>query len=98
MFNKKFWEKLLTYFPWYDMDRIENEKSNNSSIAACVFVTAVTFLPSRYLAKIRAIFTEPSRYLAAIGATHTDTQTDGRDFIIRPSRWAHVPWYTYQVS
>jgi hypothetical protein len=35
---------------WYDADRIENDASNNSSIAACVFVAAVTFLPSRCLA------------------------------------------------
>jgi uncharacterized membrane protein YozB (DUF420 family) len=33
------------------MDRIENNTSNNSSIVACVFVAAVTFLPSRCLAR-----------------------------------------------
>jgi hypothetical protein len=34
--------------------------SNNSSIVACVFVTAVTFLPSRCLATIRGFYrTEP---------------------------------------
>jgi hypothetical protein len=49
--NKKFWEELIAYFPWYDTDHIENE-SNNSSIVAYVFVTAVTFLPSRCLATI----------------------------------------------
>jgi hypothetical protein len=26
------------------------------------------------------------------------TETDGRDILIRPLRWAQVPWYTYQVS
>jgi hypothetical protein len=50
--NQKFWEELIAYFPWYDMDCIENDVSNNSSIVACVFVTAVTFLPSRCLVKI----------------------------------------------
>jgi hypothetical protein len=42
----------------------------------CVFVTPVTFLPSRCLATLGAIFTEPSRYLATIGGntyTHTDS-------------------------
>jgi hypothetical protein len=48
--NKKFWEELIAYFPWYDTGYIENDASNNSSIVACVFVTAVTFLPSRCLA------------------------------------------------
>jgi hypothetical protein len=50
--NKKFWEELIVYFPWYDTDHIENDVSNNSSIVACVFVTMVTFLPSRCLAMI----------------------------------------------
>jgi hypothetical protein len=43
--HKKFWEELIAYFPWYDSGRIENDASNNSSIIACVFVTAITFLP-----------------------------------------------------
>jgi hypothetical protein len=40
---------------------IENDTSNNSSIVACVFVTAVRFLPSRCLATIGFFFyrTEP---------------------------------------
>jgi hypothetical protein len=49
--NKNVWEELIAYFPWYDANRIENV-SNNSSIVACVFVTAETFLPSRCLATI----------------------------------------------
>jgi hypothetical protein len=44
--NKKFWEELIA------TGRIENV-SNNYSIVACVFVTAVTFLPSRCLETIR---------------------------------------------
>jgi hypothetical protein len=56
--NKKFWEELTAYFPWYDTGHIENDASNNSSIVPCVFVTAVTFLPSRCLATI-GIFIEP---------------------------------------
>jgi hypothetical protein len=35
-----------------DTGHIENDASNNSSIFACVFVTAVTFLPSCSLATI----------------------------------------------
>jgi hypothetical protein len=41
--SKKIWEKLIAYVPWDDMDRIENDKSNNSSIVAYIFVAAVTF-------------------------------------------------------
>jgi hypothetical protein len=89
--NKKFWEELIAYFPWYDTGHIENDASNNSSIVACVFVTAVTFLPSRRLAtiggflpssclaKIRVLL--PSRCLATIGG---DTQT---------ARWSHKPTF-----
>jgi hypothetical protein len=40
--NKKFWEELIAYFPLYDMERIENDVSNNC-IVACVFVAAVPF-------------------------------------------------------
>jgi hypothetical protein len=50
--NKKFWEELIAYISSYDTGRIENDVSNNSYIVACVFVTAVTFLPSRCLATI----------------------------------------------
>jgi hypothetical protein len=50
--DKKFWEILIAYFPWYNTDRIENNGSNNSSIVACVFVTAFKFLKSRCLATI----------------------------------------------
>jgi hypothetical protein len=78
--NKEFWEELIAYFPWYDTGDFENDASNNSSIVACVFVTAVTFLPSRCLATIREIL--PSRCLATIrGYTdihsllHTHTHT-----------------------
>jgi hypothetical protein len=51
--NKKFWEELIAYFPWYDTGHIENDASKNYSIVACLFVTAATFLPSRCLATIR---------------------------------------------
>jgi hypothetical protein len=50
--NKKFWEEVITYLPRYDMDRIKNGASNNSSIFACVFVAALTYLPSRCLSTI----------------------------------------------
>jgi hypothetical protein len=51
-YNKKFWEELIAYFPWYDTGHIENDASNNSSVVACVFVTGVMFLLSRCLATI----------------------------------------------
>jgi hypothetical protein len=38
------------------MDRIENYANKTSSIVACVFVAAVTFLPSRYLATVEEIY------------------------------------------
>jgi hypothetical protein len=63
--NKKFWEELIAYFPWYDTGHIENDASNNSSIVTCVFVTAITFLPSRFLATIGGFL--PSRCLVTIG-------------------------------
>jgi hypothetical protein len=50
--NKKLWGEIIAYLPWYDMDRIENEASNNHSIVACAFVAAVTTLPSCYLPTI----------------------------------------------
>jgi hypothetical protein len=82
--NKKFWEQPIVYFPWYDTGHTENEASNNSSIVVCVFVTAVTFLPSRCLATIRGLLSRclaaireylPSRCLATKGDTQTHTQT-----------------------
>jgi hypothetical protein len=57
-----------------------NDASYNSSIVTCVFVTAVTFLPSRCLATIRGFL--PSRCLATIRRdTHTHTHTQQRDLI-----------------
>jgi hypothetical protein len=55
--NKKFWEELIGYFPCYDTGQIEHDSSNNYSITVCLFVTAVTFLPSRCLATIGGFFT-----------------------------------------
>jgi hypothetical protein len=77
---KKFWEELAACFPWYDMDGIENDSSNNSSTVVCVFIAVVMFSPSRCLATI-------GRY--------TYTQPDGRDLRSTPLSCAHVPWYTY---
>lgn len=37
-------------FLGYDMDHIQNDASSNSSVAPCVFIGAVTFLPMRCLA------------------------------------------------
>jgi hypothetical protein len=71
-FNKNFWEELIAYFPWYDTGHIENGASNNSSIVACVFVTAVTFLPSRCLATIEGFL--PSLWLTTMSGIHTHRQ------------------------
>jgi hypothetical protein len=93
---KKFWEELVAYFPSYDSGRIDNDVSNNSSIATCVFVTAVTFLPSHCLATVRGYFYRTKPLPSNDRGIHT--QTDGRDVLITPLRWAQVPWYKYQVS
>jgi hypothetical protein len=55
----------LPNFLRYDMDRIENATSKDSSTVACVLVAVVIFLWNRCLETIED--------------THTDTQTDGRD-------------------
>jgi hypothetical protein len=106
--NKKFWEELIPYFPWCDTGHIENDASKNSSIVMCVCVTAVTFLPSRCLATTEEFL--PSRCLATVGTIsssrclakigqYTRRHTDWWEgLLIRPLRWAQVPWYTYQVS
>jgi hypothetical protein len=72
--NKKFWEELIAYFPWYDTGHIINDASNNSSIVACAIVSAVTFLSSRCLATIRKFLR--SRCLATIRGIHRQTHTD----------------------
>jgi hypothetical protein len=59
---KTFWEELIAYVPRYDTDRVENDVCNNDSIVACVFVTAVTFPPSRCLATIGGFL--PNRAIA----------------------------------
>jgi hypothetical protein len=96
VYNKKFWEELIAYFPWYDTDRIENDASKNSSIACVRYRGNVSTdpLPSTD----RGTFTEPSRHLATIRGyayRHTDWW---EGFLIRPLRWSQVPWYTYKVS
>jgi hypothetical protein len=50
--NKKFWEELIAYFPWYVTSHIENVASNKSPIVSCVFDTVVKFLPGCCLATI----------------------------------------------
>jgi hypothetical protein len=81
-YKQKFLEELIAYFPWYGTDHIENNASNNSYTFECVFVTAVTFLPSRCLAAIRGFL--PSRCLAKIWG-------------FLPSRWlATIKGYTYR--
>jgi hypothetical protein len=79
------------YFPWYGTDRIENYASNNSSIVASVFITAIKFLQSRcpaamggflssrYLATIRGFLT--SRCLPTKRVIHRHTHRQQRDLI-----------------
>jgi hypothetical protein len=50
--KEQFWEELIAYFHWYDIDRIENDGYHKSSTVACVFFAAVTLLQSRCLATI----------------------------------------------
>jgi hypothetical protein len=72
-------------FLWYDTDRIENNESNNSSIVMCVFVAAVTFLPSRCLTMIRGYTYR-----------HTDWWKGFMRCAIEMGSVAMI--YTYQVS
>jgi hypothetical protein len=84
-FNKEFWHQLIASSPWYYTGHIENDSSNNASIFACVFGTAVTFLPSHCLATTgefllsRCLATKGgfllSRCLATIWEGYTDTHT-----------------------
>jgi hypothetical protein len=57
------------------MDRVENDTSSDSSVAACVFVAMVMFLASRFPSDDRGILTEP--LLSNSRGLHI--QTDGRD-------------------
>jgi hypothetical protein len=99
--NKKFWEELIAYSPWYDTGHIENETSKNPSTVACVFVTSVTFLPIRCLATIEEFLPSrclatirgflPSRCLTTIGGhtqKHTHTQT---------ATWSHKPTLFFKI-
>jgi hypothetical protein len=74
------------------------DPSNNSSIVACVFVTAVTFLPNRCLATIGKFL--PSRCLATIReflpncclATIEDIQTH-----TQTATWSHKPTLFFKI-
>jgi hypothetical protein len=70
---KKYCEELIAYVPSYDTSHNKNDPSNNSSIVACVFVTAATFLPSSCLATIGGFL--PSRCLATMVGIHRHTHT-----------------------
>jgi hypothetical protein len=96
-YNKKFCEVLIACFPWYDTSHIENGVSNSSSIVACVFITTVTFLPSRWLAMIRGFLPSrclamirkflPSHCLAMIGGIHRHTHTHTRQYQKQQISW-----------
>jgi hypothetical protein len=96
--NQRFWEELIAYFPIYDTGHTENDDSNNSSIVACVFVIAVTFLPSRCLATIGRFLSScclatirgflPSRCLATIGGIHRHMHT---------ATWSHKPTIFFKI-
>jgi hypothetical protein len=89
--NKKFWKELTDYFPSYDTGHTENDASSNSSIVACVFVTAVTCLSRRCLASIGGFL--PSRCLATTeGYTDTHTHTN------TTATWSHEPTFLNKES
>jgi hypothetical protein len=92
------WEELIAYFPWYDTGHIENDASNQSFIDACVFVTAVTFLLSRWLATIGGFL--PSRCPATIGEFLTsrclETRGGYTDTHTRTAMWSHKPTLFFQ--
>jgi hypothetical protein len=75
--NKKFWEEVIDYVPWYDTEHIQDDVSKNSYTVACVFVAVVTFIPCRCIAAIGKFLS--SRCLATTGDTYIDTPTDGSD-------------------
>jgi hypothetical protein len=106
--NKKFWEEIIAYFPWYDTSHIENDASNNSSIVACVFIIAVTFLPSRCLATIRRFLSgrclatirgfSPSRCLATIRGlllSRCLATTGGIHSHTQTATWSHKPTFIF---
>jgi hypothetical protein len=69
-------KKLISYFSfhyilriWCDTDRTENDESNHSSTAECVFVAAGSRWPSRCLATIRGKGIQTRGKLAKIRLT-----------------------------
>jgi hypothetical protein len=56
------------------MGHIEANASNNYSVVACVFVTTVTYFPSRCLETVRGFL--PSCCLAMIRGIYRHTHTD----------------------
>jgi hypothetical protein len=63
-----------------------------------VFVAVGTCVLSRFLAPNGWIHLTEPLSCSDRKDTHTDTQTDGRDFLSTPLKWTQVPWYTYQDS
>jgi hypothetical protein len=57
--------KSPTFLSYYT-DRIENDAPNNYSTVACVFITAVAFLPSRCLATMAGIHIQTHRLMRGI--------------------------------
>jgi hypothetical protein len=56
--KQKVWGELISCFPLIQQGSEEkNYASNNSTIVACLFVVAVTFLPSRCQATVGDAFT-----------------------------------------
>jgi hypothetical protein len=75
----------------------QTHSSNNCCIVARIRCRG-NMLSSRCLATKEGIhFTEPLPSNDRRD-THTDTQTDERDVLSKPLRWAQVSWCTYQVS
>jgi hypothetical protein len=55
------------------MDNIEKDAPNNSTIVACVFVVAVTFLLRRCLVTIEGIHTQTHRLMGGIYEVAAET-------------------------
>jgi hypothetical protein len=87
--NKRFWEELTAYFPWYDMDNIENKTIDISYIVVCEFVAAVIFLASRFLATIRGIHIRTHRLMRGI---YEVRRWDGPSFRYIHTKF-HKDWF-----
>jgi hypothetical protein len=61
------------------------------------FAVGMCLLSRCLVVKVGIHFTEPL-FSNDMKDTHTDTQTDRRDLLNMPLKWAQVTWSAYQVS